>query len=217
MKKPDLGYMWWKLSGAKARSQRLAKDQFNAILSKLGPSDVAMDLGANVGEFTKKMTETGAQTYAFEPDPHAANLLRDKLSNVNNVTIFETAVGAREETATLYRRNRFDAEPERATKSSSLFSDKSNMDAASGFEVQVMDFCKFATDLDHDIAIIKMDIEGAEVELMERLLDDPIANRIGEIFVATHERKLPELAARTAALKARTVGQDRPFVNWHWH
>ena len=217
MKKPDLGYIWWKLSGAKARSQKLAKDQFNAILEKLGPEDIAIDLGANIGEFTKKMAATGAQIFAFEPDPHAADLLRGKLDKMDNVRILEAAAGTKEETATLYRRNRFDSEPDRATKSSSLFADKSNMDTSSGFEVQVMDFCKFLTDLDRDIVIIKMDIEGAEVALMEKLLDDPIANRIGAIFVETHERKLSELARRTAALKAITVGQEKPFVNWDWH
>ena len=91
------------------------------------------------------------------------------------------------------------------------------MDTSSGFEVQVMDFCKFLKDLNHDVAIIKMDIEGAEVALMEKLLDDPVTSRIGSIFIETHERKLPELATRTAALKTRTAGSEKPLVNWDWH
>ena len=49
------------------------------------------------------------------------------------------------------------------------------------------------------------------------LLASPAAARIGRIFVETHERALPGLAARTRALKARTRGLARPAVNWDWH
>lgn len=57
-----------------------------------------------------------------------------------------------------------------------------------------MDFCKFLAGLNIDVAVIKMDIAGAEVELMERMLDDPVAARIAAIFIAIYERKSSHLA-----------------------
>jgi hypothetical protein len=81
----------------------------------------------------------------------------------------------------------------------------------------LIDFSAFLNALDCDIALIKMDIEGAEVELLETLLEAPVLDRIHAIFVETHERKLPDLAPRMARLKARYGELARPRVNWDWH
>lgn len=71
--------------------------------------------------------------------------------------------------------------------------------------------------LDSDVALLKIDIEGAEVALLEALLDDPVAQRIDHIFVETHETKLPpDLARRSRALRRRVAGMTHPRVDMDW-
>ena len=213
----EIAYIWRKLTGQRRRAQTMAKRAFNEALADLTPDDVAIDLGANVGEFTLSMAATGARVYAFEPDPHAFAILEKKLKDHPGVTLIEAAEDTEDGTTKLYRSTVFDREPDRRTKSSSLFSEKHNVSADHSISIDVKDFPTFLTALDHDIALIKIDIEGGEVPLLEALLDAPVATRIGNIFVETHERGLPQLADRTAALRSATAGRKSPNINWDWH
>lgn len=212
-------HVWRKLTGQRRRAQVAAKRAFDAALARLGSDDIAIDLGANVGEFTAKMAATGARVYAFEPDPHAFALLQKAVGGRANVTLFQAAAGVEDSTATLYRAAGFESERnrDRASKSSSLFVEKRNVAADNAVSIEVRDFPAFLRGLDHPIALIKIDIEGGEVPLMERLLSCDPALPIGEIYVETHERKLPHMAARTATLKHATAARTAPRVNWDWH
>src|ERR1041385_8565336 len=42
---------------------------FEAWVARLGPGDIAIDLGAHVGTITERLARTGATVHAFEPDP----------------------------------------------------------------------------------------------------------------------------------------------------
>lgn len=213
----EAAHLLRKLTGQRWRAQAAAKRAFAEALAALKPGDIAIDLGANAGEFTAPMAATGAQVYAFEPDPHAADLLRNKVAGFDNVTVIEAAAGTQDGQATLYRKKGFGSEPDRATKSSSLFSEKSNVTEADAVQIEICDFVAFLTGLGHDVALTKIDIEGAEVPLFEALLASGAAKRLRRVFVETHERSLPQLAARTAALKSALTVQTVPSVNWDWH
>ncbi|MDJ0631518.1 MAG: FkbM family methyltransferase [Rhodobacter sp.] len=213
----ELAHLWRKLTGRRRRAQRAAKRAFAAALARLGPGDLAIDLGANAGEFTVPLAQTGAEVHAFEPDPHALARLRMAVSGYENVTLHDAAAGGRAGVFKLYRSKLFGRDPDRRSKSSSLLAEKRNVSGMDAIEVQVVDFVGFLRALDREVALIKMDIEGAEVELLEALLASPEAGRVGEIFVETHERALPHLAGRTAALRARAAGLVRPRINWDWH
>lgn len=215
--KTELLYLWSKLTGAKKRNRKAAFAAFDAALARLGPGDLAIDLGANVGIFTERFARTGADVIAFEPDPHAFALLTARMGGLPNVRLIPAAAGAGADVLKLYRRADFDASPDARTTSSSLFADKHKMDENRAVEVEVMDFPAFLADLNRDVAVLKIDIEGAEVPLMEALLASPVLGRINRMFIESHERVVRSLAARTRALKARTRGMTRPIINWDWH
>lgn len=183
---------------------------------KAAGAGVCIDLGANVGEFTKLMAIHGAQVYAFEPDPWAAEQLRANTAHLPNVEVIEAAAGTKESTITLYRAADFADNPGRKSKSSSMVAGKRNVDPNAACEVRLADFPAFLRGLERDVDVIKMDIEGAEVELLEALLDDPVCARIGAIYVETHETKVPALADRSEALRTRVAGLTRPRVNMEW-
>lgn len=192
-----------------------AEAEFLAAL-RAAEGGVAIDLGANLGQHTRAMAKHAAKVYAFEPDPWTAGRLREALADLDNVEIIEAAAGITDGTVKLYRTAGFGADPETQSQSSSIVAEKRNIDTGHAVEVAVIDFPAFLQGLDRDIAVIKMDIEGAEVPLLEKLFDHPVKNRIGHLFVETHESRIPELLARTEALRARAGDMARPVVNMDW-
>ena len=215
--KREAAHLWRKLTGQKTRERKAAFASFDAAVAALRPGDLAIDLGANAGLFTEPMAQSGADVIAFEPDPHAFALLQQRVGNRPNATLIAAAAGAEAGQFQLYRHRDFATEPDRRTTSSSLIADKRNVDPAQAITVEVKDFTAFLRDLNRDVALLKIDIEGAEVALLERLLADPVSGRIGHIFVETHERMLPGLALRTQTLKAKAKGRAKPVINWDWH
>ena len=47
-----------------------------AAFHRLGPGDVAIDCGANLGAITRIMARGGAEVHAFEPNPDAYAVLK---------------------------------------------------------------------------------------------------------------------------------------------
>jgi len=177
---------------------------------------VCVDLGANLGVFSRRMAATAGRVYAFEPDPWTAQELRKAVADLPNVAVIEAAAGVEDGTISLYRSKEFQDDPGRASQSSSIIAEKRNIDSSSGIDVPVVDFVRWLEALDSDVALIKMDIEGAEVALLERLMDAPVLSRVDAIFVETHESRIPELAARTEALRARAARLPHPVINLDW-
>ncbi len=176
-----------------------------------------VDLGANVGEYTAKMAFMAKQVIAFEPDPWAYAALQANVADLDNVRIENVAAGVNEGKAILYRHARFEEDPAHYSRSSSVVVDKINVAETGAVEVRQVDFIRYLEDLDEDIAVLKMDIEGAEVDLLEALLDRPdILRRIDHIFAETHETRIPDHASRVTALCERARKIERPCINLFW-
>ncbi|MEN9062605.1 FkbM family methyltransferase [Ponticoccus litoralis] len=143
--------------------------------------------------------------------------LRETLKDCDNIEVIEAAAGIAPGRMPLYRSEKFDSDPRKGSLSSTLLAAKSNVSDRPVAEVEVRDFPAFLRELDRDIALLKIDIEGGEVALLEALLDDPVAQRIDFIFVETHETKLPpDLVARSRALRKRVSRMARPGVDMDW-
>ena len=147
-----------------------------------------IDLGANLGKFTRKMALRAKQVIAFEPDPWTFATLTANVADLDNVRVENAAAGTREGMARLYRHPRFDEDPILYSESSSTIATKKNVNREDAIEVREFDFISFLYTLDEEIGVLKIDIEGAEVDLLEALLDSPIIlSRIKYIFAETHE------------------------------
>lgn len=162
------------------------------------------------------MAGVAAKVYAFEPDPWTAARLRDAVADLPNVEVVEAAAGTREDRIPIYRSVGFEHNPELASLSTSAIAQKANVDPGSAIEARMIDFPAFLASLNANIPLIKVDIEGAEVDLLEALLDHEVADRIDRIFVETHELKIPHLADRSRALRRRVRKMARPTVNMDW-
>lgn len=198
---------------------RLRHDEVTALFARaMGEAQggICIDLGANMGLFTEQMAQVAKRVYAFEPDPWTADQLRQNVGHLDGVEVIEAAAGVEEGSMPIYRSAKFDTDPQKGSLSSTLIAEKTNVGDTETVHVKVVDFCRFLRELDSDIALLKVDIEGAEVALLEALLDDPVCQRIAYIFVETHETKVPSLVARSKALRRRVRHMTRPIVDMDW-
>lgn len=202
----------------KRRHCNRAQDTFSEVLEDTGEGDLCLDLGANVGEFTRRMAETGADVISFEPDPGAFSALEKAVEDLPNVTLIQKAAGHRDDRLLLHRSEKWSADrPAENTKSSSLVNPGKSADDDNAVMVEVVDIIAFIEALDRDIRIIKMDIEGAEWAIMDRLIDHPVLSRIDCIFVETHERIDPaRYVPMFDALQDRAEQLAKPYINLYW-
>ena len=176
-----------------------------------------IDLGANLGTYTRRMAAEARQVIAFEPDPWTCAALRANLADLDNIRIENAAAGTSESKVLLHRHIRFEKDPHLYSQSSSIISDKNNVAGQGALEVRQIDFVRYLEDLDEDIGILKIDIEGAEVDLLEALFDRPgILDRIAHIFAETHENRIPGHRPRVEALRERARRIERPQINLDW-
>ena len=175
------------------------------VCAMLRPGDLALDLGANMGVVTAVLAATGADVVAFEPDPFAFATLQDKFADRPNVTLVQAAVGVGSGTVRLMRADNFGDNPEGASVKSTILDGGRRIDAANSVEVPLIDFPGYVRDQiarRGRIAFVKMDIEGAELDILEAMDRDALFANIGCLVAETHERKFRDLRDRYKALRA---------------
>ena len=72
------------------------------VFEHLGPNDIAIDCGANVGEVTEVMARRGAKVYAFEPNPYAFDVLQKRFADNPRVICLKKAVSDRDDVLKLF-------------------------------------------------------------------------------------------------------------------
>ena len=202
----------------KRRFCKRAQDTFAQVLADTGAGDLCIDLGANMGTITRRMADTGAEVIAFEPDPETFRLLQDAVAALPNVTLHQKAAGAAAAQLRLRRSANWSPDdPGRNNESASIVRNDGEVTDAHSVMVDVVDLPAFLAGLDRDIRILKMDIEGAEWDLMQALVDHPVLARIDCIFVETHERMDPARYIPVFhRLQAFAEATRRPYINLYW-
>lgn len=190
---------------------------FDHRVRQLNADDIVIDCGANMGEFSQKLAINGSTVHAFEPDPYSFSRLLQNTAHLPSVVCHNKAVGVGNATVKLFRTATFDVNPEAASISSSLFSSKLNVDASKFVEVEQVDLVQFIRSLPKKIRILKMDIEGSEVDVLEHMIKTGTLSCCDTTFAETHEDRIPALADRTALLRAQAAHNfsGRLYLDWH--
>ncbi len=120
----------------------------------VGPGDLVIDVGANIGEIGRWVEANQGNYIAFEPDPKAYAALKE---NVSSEQLFQVALSDQAGTADFYL-NTADAD-------SSLFKPLSS-DKVITVDVALLD--QFLEDLGGpmDIRLLKVEAEGMEPEIL---------------------------------------------------
>ena len=204
------------------RNQRKAwaEGYMTAITAMLRPGDLVMDCGANMGVVTAVLAATGADVLAYEPDPYAFSVLEQKFANIPNVTLVNAAVGVGTGTIRLMRADNFGDNPDGASVKSTILDGGRRIDAENAVEVTLLDFptlVRAHVAARGEIAFIKMDIEGAELDILETLDREDLFTNIRALVAETHERKFKDLRDRYKTLR-ETVAAKYPAgkVNLDW-
>ena len=92
----------------------------DGVLALLRPGDIAIDCGANLGEVTTLLADTGAEVIAFEPDPYAFARLGARFAGGANVTLHQKAVSTGAGRVRLMRAANFDDNPKGGSVKSTL-------------------------------------------------------------------------------------------------
>ena len=208
-------YFFGRLKIGRKSRKKNAFAEFNRALSNLNKGSYVIDCGANVGEFTKLFLEKGFIVDAFEPDPIAINELKKKCKNNKNLNLFKSAVGLKDNTQKLFRYRKFDENDPYSTQGSSLLDYRSGTNKPF-VEIKVIDFINHINKQKKDISLLKMDIEGSEIEILNKIIDLNIHDKIKYIFVETHERFSHKLGLETAKLKLRIKNLNINNINLDW-
>lgn len=170
------------------------------VADTLGRGDTVIDLGAHVGRVAQEFAHRAGRVHAFEPHPDTFRELCRNTRNYPRVTPLNIAASDRTGTERLYF-NRPAAG--RFTEGATLIRDKSNVADAAGLAVQTVRLAEFVAGLGTDIALIKMDVEGAEYRILADLVENSVMARIGKVWVEDHCDRIPGLAAERARVEAR--------------
>jgi len=200
--------------GRKSRKIKALAD-FNNALGFLQKGSLVIDAGANVGEFTKIFLDRGFKVHAFEPDTIALKELKKKCETSKELKLYEAAVGLKNERQKLYRYRKFDESNPYSTQGSSLLNYRSGKNKPF-IEIKVIDFIEYLKQQTDSISLLKMDIEGIEIDILNKIIDENLHKKIKFIFVETHERFSHSLGVETAKLKLRIKKLKIRNINLDW-
>ncbi len=141
----------------------------NFIVSHLSTAErgVVFDVGANVGDYSKKIRaiNKNVAVYCFEPHPHTFQKLKSSVNSLG-IETFNVAVGVADENLKLY-----DYENDDGSEHASLYRDvieTIHQGKAVEHEVKVITLNAFA--IEHQVEkvlLLKIDTEGNELSVMK--------------------------------------------------
>ena len=191
--------------------------EFARHLLTLDRNDTVIDVGANTGIVSECLAKTGAYTISFEPDKKALVQLKKVSSRYKNIEVHECAAGIKEREVKLYLHKDVGTNDDDLTQASSLKSDKPNVSKFKYYKIKEIDFALFLDSMNKYVELIKIDIEGYEVELINHLIDNNSLDKIGKIYLETHETKFKALEESTFILKKRIKEkglEKKFFFDW---
>lgn len=132
------------------KSQVWEQDITKIWTDHIRPGDLVVDIGANIGWYSKMAELKQAEIFAFEPDPRNFQVLAQ---NCPKAHLFESAVGSSESQLTInYNPENFG--DTRVSSEGSIVVNQTTLDAVIG-------------DRAHEIRAIKMDVQGWEPYVLD--------------------------------------------------
>lgn len=164
----------------KLKTKRLAE------IENINDKSIVLDFGANFGEVIESLLPTKCKIYSFEPHPVFYNILLEKYSKQENVFLFNKAIWTSNVQKKLYyKKSRFDL-----NGGATLISEKTNIkDLTLYKEVNCIDIVDFLKDFEF-IDVLKMDIEGAEYHILDKIFENKLHNKINSIYYEDHSKKI---------------------------
>jgi FkbM family methyltransferase len=168
---------------------------------RLESGDLVIDVGAYEGEFTEMVrADYGAEVISIEPMPDFAASLSERFKRDTAVTVVPAALGREEGTVLIHR----------ARDGSSIW-----VSGDSSVQVPVVDVTVLVGD--KHVALIKMNAEGAEFDVLDRLIETGQVRQVGTILVQFHKFVAGAAERRRVIRKQlRATHRCSLSVPWVW-
>lgn len=146
------------------------------------------------------MLHCGAFVYSFEPNLHLQSFLKRKYEKNKKVKFYQKAV------STFNGKTNFLIfEGRNLSQGNRIVASKQDENTQKSYEVEVIDICEFLTkevlcDFER-IYFLKLDIEGAEFEILEKIIKTKLYEKIEFIAVETHEYMFDDGEKRLSDIK----------------
>jgi len=175
-----------------------------ALAVSILPGDIVIDAGANVGDVTSRCARTGATVHAFEPNPVCYKILQKRFADLPHVHTYNAGVMDRPCSLMLSTpkpHGRYDSVE--TTVAATFVAPLASETGVLETKVNCIDLAEFIRGLPAPVKLLKMDIEGAEIAVLNHLIDTGIIDRVDLAVVETHERLSEDLSRGTEELRGR--------------
>jgi len=191
-----------RIAGLRIPDMLLRDDEafMRRVARTLTREDVVLDLGAHIGAASIEFSHFAGKVYAFEPHPEIFKTLARNTARYPRIEVQQTAVSDATGRAQLYFER---PKGDKLFEGSTLISSKENLSYAHAFSVDTVSLSDVIRGLDADIALIKMDVEGAEYRILSAFLETPEIHRVRKVYVEDHCDRVPGLADERAAVEVR--------------
>jgi FkbM family methyltransferase len=189
--------------------------RFRRIFRDLRAGELAVDCGAHTGRITRVLADRGLEVHAFEPNPDAFAVLTARFEYVEGVHCHPCAVSTAYGRAPLYLHRLAAEDPVEWARGSSLLPEKGNIDPEHPIEVETVDLTAFLRSLPRPPALLKLDVEGTELEVLPRLAAAGLLDTIRHVLVEMHDRAAGG-GTTEAGRRVRTLVGDRSNVRLDW-
>lgn len=185
-------------------------------LFKLNKNSIVLDCGANVGHISKLFSLTGARVIAFEPDPVAFARLIKRCGNRRNITCLQKGVWDKDSTLQLYTHKESNNHEADFTVGSSIMADKINVNTEHSRPIEVIDLVTFMQGQNRKIDLVKLDVEGAEIEILKKIIATGSHTLFDRMYVETHETKIPAQKKDLDQIKQQITEKGITNIKLNW-
>jgi FkbM family methyltransferase len=194
----------WLAQGTGVAARKMAEESFSfeqagglmrslackVMTPSAGKKKILVDIGGHQGEtitrFYREVDDAAHwEIHCFEPDATNAEYIHKTYSQVPNLTVYPAAMWTQDGSMPLYVGSAHDGE------GSTLLAGKQTgaVNYNSPVWARTLDITKWLGQHPADYTVVKMNIEGAEYELLPHLAETGALAKIDELYVQTHAAK----------------------------
>lgn len=169
---------------------------------ELSPESVVLDLGGYEGQWASDLyARRRCRIHIFEPVARFAAAIGQRFAHNPDIDVYPLALGASDRTETIHLRG----------ASSSLYKSRA--------EAEQIQFADVASWLDANnidaVALMKINIEGGEYELLERMIETDLIRRVQDIQVQFHNFA-PDAPGRMTAIQSAFAATHEPTYQYRF-
>jgi FkbM family methyltransferase len=166
-------------------------NKYKQIFYNIKEESICFDCGMHIGLISDIFLQMGAVVHAFEPNRHLFEMLKYKYKNAENITLNNAAVSDQSGELDFYTTGSENGNYLAALQGSSVYSVEV-LPQDCKYKVKAIDLCEYIREhiasQNKRIYILKLDIEGAEFDILPKLIETGMYKYADYIFVEEHAR-----------------------------